>query len=192
MMQVFDRPGFNSVVLRVAPGTSPQALIQRIAEDPRLQAEAKVQTDYYASQTGMLGGALKFLGVFLSTVMAIGSAFGATNTLLASLQGRRREIGTLLSIGYRPLHIYFGFLLEAGLLGGLGGVLGLLLALPLHGLGTGTMNWSTFTEQAFSFQISPSIALTALLFGSFVGLFGGTFPAWRASRLRPTEALRAL
>ena len=191
MMQVFDRPGFNSVVLRVAAGTNAEALMQRIADDPRLQAEAKVQTQYYESQTGMLGRALKFLGVFLSVVMAIGSAFGATNTLLASLQGRRREIGTLLSIGYRPLHIYLGFLLEAVLLGCLGGALGVLLALPVHGLGTGTTNWTTFTEQAFSFQISPGIALTALLFGSFVGLFGGTLPAWRASRLRPTEALRA-
>ncbi len=192
MLQVFDRPGFNSVVLRVAEGTTPQTMIQRIDDDPRLQAEGKVQTEYYESQTGMLGEALRFLGVFLSGVMAIGSAFGATNTLLASLRGRRREIGTLLSIGYRPLHIYFGFLLEAVLLGSLGGLLGLLLALPVHGLGTGTTNWATFTEQAFSFEISPEIALTALLFGSFVGLFGGTLPAWRASRLRPTEALRSL
>ena len=123
--------------------------------------------------------------------MAIGSAFGATNTMLASLQGRQREIGTLLAIGYRPWQVFLGFLMEATVLGTLGGLIGLLIALPVHGWSTGTTNWQTFTEQVFSIQLSGEILLVAVIFGGLVGVLGGTLPAWRASRLHPTVALRA-
>lgn len=193
MSAAFDRPGgYNVVVLRLAEGVDAATVIERIEDDPRLTCKAMTQPAYFASQVGLLGAAIKFLGVFLAVIMSLGSGFGATNTLLASLQGRRREIGTLLAIGFRPFAVFLGFLIEAGLLGLLGGLLGLVLALPVHGVATGTTNWNTFTEQAFTFKITLDVALTALFFGSFVGLLGGTYPAWRASRLPPTEALRAL
>lgn len=188
----FDRSGYNSVVLRVAAGTDPRSVIERIDQDPRLQCKALDQLTYYEKQTGMLGVALEFVGWFLALVMAIGSAFGATNTLLASLQGRRREIGSLLAIGFRPFGVFTGFLIEALLLGLMGGILGVGLGFLVHGFETGTTNWQTFTEQAFSFQVTASVLVKALIFGSLVGVVGGTIPAWRASRLLPTEALRAL
>ncbi len=192
LVREFDRQGYNSVILRVADPAQIDQITQRILGDPRLQMKVQTQPDYFQAQTGRLGTALGFVGWFLALIMAIGSAFGATNTLLASLQGRRREIGTLLALGFRPLAIYIGFLTEAAVLGLIGGALGVILALPIHGNALGTTNWATFTEQAFAFRVTPGIAITAIVFGSLVGLVGGTIPAWRASRLPPTEALRAL
>ena len=190
LMQVLDRTWFSTMVIRAAPGQIDN-LVERVATDQRLQMKAEVQPTYYAAQSGALGGALVFVGSFLSVIMAIGSAFGATNTMLASLQGRQREIGTLLAIGYRPWQVFLGFLMEATVLGTLGGLIGLVIALPVHGWSTGTTNWQTFTEQVFSIQLSGEILLIAVIFGGLVGVLGGTLPAWRASGLHPTVALRA-
>ena len=71
-----------------------------------------------------------------------------------------------------------------------GGLIGCLLALPLNGMQTGTTNFETFTEIAFAFRFTPSVLATAVLFAVFLGLLGGAFPAYRAARLSPTQALR--
>ena len=123
--------------------------------------------------------------------MAVGAIFGSTNTLLASLAGRTREIGTLLALGYRPFHIQLGFLLEALLLGVMGAAFGLLLSIPVNGAATGTTNWNTFTEQTFAFAVTPGVMAQAAFFAAFIGVIGGLVPAFRAARLPPTEALRA-
>jgi putative ABC transport system permease protein len=112
------------------------------------------------------------------------------NTMLAALAARTHEIGILLSVGFRPFAIFVSFLFEALLLGLLGGAIGCLLALPLNGIETGTTNWDTFTEIAFSFRLTPQVLVTAVIFSLALGLFGGAIPAFRAARLAPTEALR--
>jgi ABC-type antimicrobial peptide transport system permease subunit len=122
--------------------------------------------------------------------MATGAAFGTAVTLLASLSERTREIGTLLAIGFRPLQILFGFLVEALVLGLAGGVVGVLMALPVNNVATGTMNWKTFTEQAFAFRITADVVVSAVVFSTLVGIASGLLPAWRASRVPPSVALR--
>jgi putative ABC transport system permease protein len=69
-------------------------------------------------------------------------------------------------------------------------VLGCLLALPLNGIRTGTTNFQTFTEVAFAFRVTPPVLVVAVLFSLLLGLLGGAWPAWRAARMTPTEALR--
>ena len=79
---------------------------------------------------------------------------------------------------------------EAACLGLVGGVIGCLMVLPIHGVSTGTTNFQTFTEVAFSFQVTPTVLGVSVGFAVFLGLLGGAWPAWRAARLRPTQALR--
>jgi putative ABC transport system permease protein len=74
-------------------------------------------------------------------------------------------------------------------LGLLGGVLGCILVLPLQGAQTGTMN-QTFSEVSFAFHTTPYVMLVAVGFAVVLGLLGGAWPALRAARLQPTEALR--
>ena len=122
--------------------------------------------------------------------MGLAAIFTATNTMLSALASRTREVGTLLSIGFRPSAVFISFMIEAVLLGLLGGLVGCLLVLPIHGIETGATNFDTFTEVAFAFRITPKVLTTAVVFSLILGVIGGAWPAWRASRLLPTEALR--
>ena len=58
------------------------------------------------------------------------------------------------------------------------------------GIQAGTMNFQTFTEMAFAFRVTPLVLTIAVVFSLVLGLVGGAWPAWRAARMKPTEALR--
>jgi ABC-type antimicrobial peptide transport system permease subunit len=72
-----------------------------------------------------------------------------------------------------------------------GAVIGILLAMPLNFISTGTSNWVTFSEIAFNFRVTPDLIGLALIFGAVIGFVGSLLPSIRASRLRIVEALRA-
>jgi ABC-type antimicrobial peptide transport system permease subunit len=191
LLQVFKRGGFSTVFARLQDGGGLAALVRELEGDPRLQAKAVAERDYFRQQAGPQSRFFRIMAYFLASVMAVGAIFGSTNTLLASIAGRTREIGTLLAIGYLPRHIMLGFLLEALAIGVLGGFVGVALAWPVNGVATGTTNWITFTEQAFAFAITWDVVRDAVFFAGFVGVIGGIVPAIRAAGLPPTEALRA-
>jgi putative ABC transport system permease protein len=98
----------------------------------------------------------------------------------------------LLAIGYPRRSIFATFLLEAALIGLIGGALGLLIALPFDGVETGLANWNTFTDVSFAFRLTPQLALTSFVLAFVLGLIGGTLPALRAASLKPVEAFRQL
>ncbi|MCB9896811.1 MAG: ABC transporter permease [Planctomycetes bacterium] len=192
MMEALDRPFFQRVVARVKPGTDFEALAKQLANDVRTPMKVQSETAYLSAQTGALGGALQFLAGFLTLIMGASAVLGATNTMLASVASRTHEIGVLLAVGYGRASIFFTFLFEAALMGLLGGVVGVLLVLPFDGLGTGMMNFQTFTDVSFAFRVTPVSVAISFTLAFVLGLVGGALPAWRASRQRPVEALRAL
>ena len=71
-----------------------------------------------------------------------------------------------------------------------GGVVGLLLSLPVNGISTGTTNWSTFSELAFSFRVDAPVALFGIVVALCAGIYGAAIPAIRAARRPITTALR--
>ena len=180
----------NRVVARVRDGVDIEELDVRMREDKEVPAKAMSERAYLTSQTAALSITLLALGGFLGIVMGLAAVFTATNTMLSAVSSRTHEIGILLSSGFRPFPIFLSFLLEALLLGLLGGIVGCLLALPLNGIETGTTNFNTFTEIGFAFSLTPAILGQSVAFAVLLGLFGGAIPAWRAARLTPTEALR--
>jgi ABC-type antimicrobial peptide transport system permease subunit len=192
VINAFDRKGYNLVIGRLREGVTMASFATDIEADQRFTAKAESERAYFVSQAGGLGLAMKVLAWFLAAIMAVGSVFGAANTLYASVAARTREIGTMLAIGFKPIAVFFGFLVESLLLSLMGGGLGLLLALPAHGMTTGTTNWQTFTEQTFAFRVTPSVVLAALSLALVIGLVGGALPALRASRLEPVKALQSL
>ena len=192
-MQVFRRPVYGEVILRradPAPAEGPDPLRTALEADVRLDAKTFTEAGYFREQSGVLGTALKYVAGFIAGIMAVGAAFGTAVTLLASLSERRREIGTLLALGFRPHHVVIGFLCEATALGLLGGIAGVLIALPVNGVATGTMNWQTFTEQAFAFRITQDVVISAVTFSTLVGIVSGLLPAIRAANVPPSVALR--
>lgn len=182
--------GPTSVFARLKPGVDVKALAKELENDKETPATVLTERDYLVKQTSALSVILLSLSVALSVIMGIAAIFTATNTMLSAVAGRTHEIGILLAVGFRPLPIFLSFLVEAMLLGVLGGVVGCLFALPLNGIETGTTNFNTFTEVAFAFRVGPSVMSSAVVFSLVLGLFGGAIPAWRAARLAPTEALR--
>ena len=70
-------------------------------------------------------------------------------------------------------------------------VIGIVLALPLNFVSTGTSNWVTFSEIAFNFKVTLDLMLFALAFGAVIGFVGSLLPSIRASRFKIVDALRA-
>ena len=190
LAEALERPVFNSVIAKLREGTDLVALAKRMDEDPQVPSKVLTEREYLSSQTAAMSFVLRGLGFFLALIMGVAAVFTATNTMLAALAARTYEIGILKSIGYRPYAIFLSFLFESLVLGLLGGALGCLLALPLNGVDTGTMNFQTFTEVAFAFQVTPAVMQTAVTFSLVLGLLGGTWPALRAALMRPTAAMR--
>jgi putative ABC transport system permease protein len=190
MAQALQRFGPNRVLAQLRPGTDVEALDERLRADEQTPTQAQTESDYLVSQTEFLSGFLIALSTILGVIMGVAAVFTATNTMLSAIAARTHEIGILTATGFRPLAIFVSFLLEALLLGLIGGLVGCLLVLPLNGIRTGTTNFQTFTEVAFAFRVTPPVLTAAVCFALALGLLGGTIPAWRAARLRPTQALR--
>ena len=112
-------------------------------------------------------------------------------TMYASVASRTGEIGTLRALGFPRRAVLAAFLVEALLLGLLGGVVGLVAASFMQALSISTMNFQTFAELAFSFTLTPGIVLAALGFALAMGFVGGFLPAVRAARMKIVDALRA-
>jgi putative ABC transport system permease protein len=110
--------------------------------------------------------------------------------MYAAVASRAREIGVLLTLGFKPRSVLASFVVEAVLIALLGGAIGCLLTLPINGLVTSTTNWDSFSEIAFAFRITPRLLLTGMIFAAVMGIVGGVFPARRAARQPVIEALR--
>jgi putative ABC transport system permease protein len=81
-------------------------------------------------------------------------------------------------------------MLESIVLSFFGGVLGCLLALPVHGISTGTANFNNFAEVLFQFRITPLLVGIGISFAIIMGTIGGLLPAFRAARVPIVRALR--
>jgi len=183
--------GLSSALLRAVDSAGVQALINEIEADPRLNVTAMTERDYYAQQQ-VSAAPILAMGTFVSVIMAIGSCFAAMNTMYAAVARRSAEIGTLRILGFSKLGILTSFTLEALLLSMLGGILGLILVLPLTNVTTGIGSFVTFAEISFNLRITPQIAIGGILFSMLMGLLGGLFPAFSASRKEILDALRQI
>jgi len=187
----FDRPDYSSALIRLENDNAATQLKKQLEGEKRLKMKVVREVDYYKEQT-RTAGPIRWLGNGLAIVMSIGAIFAAMNTLYASVGARTREIGTLRVLGFRRRSILLGFLLEGAMLAGIAGVLGCLLALPMHGYSTGTLGFETFSEVVFDFQITPALAAKGIVFAIFVGILGSFLPALRAARLPVISSLKAL
>jgi len=111
---------------------------------------------------------------------------GMLNTMLMSVLERTREIGVLRALGWRKRQVLGMILQESLVLGVVGGICGILLGLTLGGLVTLVQGMWGSIEPAYAPQIFVQAVVVALV----AGVLGGLYPAWRATRMHPVEALR--
>jgi putative ABC transport system permease protein len=189
-MPVFRGEVFQSITFRLKdPGAFEEA--QRAMQaDKRMTVDVHRESAFYAQQSQLLSNILSFLAIVITAIMAVGAVFGAINTMYAAVASRAPEIGVLLTLGFKPWTVLVSFLAESAFIALIGGILGCLFALPINGIVTGTTNWSSFSEIAFSFRITPLLLGVGIAFAVLMGVIGGFFPALRAARLQVVQALR--
>jgi putative ABC transport system permease protein len=135
----------------------------------------------------------KIIKILLTGVAAFSlmiGGIGIMNIMLVSVAERTREIGLRKAMGVRPVDILTQFLIEAVLLCALGGVIGLLVGF-LFGSGVAWIVTSFITKTiSWPSKLPLFWAIVSILFSAVIGIFFGLYPAVRASRLAPVEALR--
>lgn len=191
LMQAFRRTVFSSVIFKLRDPAEFDQVKSRIENDPRMTLEAYRERAYYEEQSRVMAKFLRVLGLSLTVIFSIGATIGAMITMYAAVANRTNEIGTLRALGFQRRNILAAFLMEALLLGFLGGCAGLFFASFMQLLTISTMNFQTFSELAFSFSLTSKIIFQAIAFSLVMGFVGGVLPAVRASRMSIVDALRA-
>ena len=191
LLQSFRRNAWSAVVARLADPAALPAMKTRLESDPRLTLDVKAEREFFEDQSKALSNFISYLGLTLSVIFSVGAMIGAMITMYAAVANRTGEIGTLRALGFRRTSILATFLLEAVLLGIVGGIAGLMLASLMQFIHISTLNWQSFSELAFSFTLTPRIIVTSMLFALLMGVVGGFLPAVRAARLSIVDALRA-
>ena len=192
MMPAFQNSEYQSVTVKLADRSMFDSFKATVEADPRLRLLPQREQDYYAEQSRPMTTVIRVFGTFVTVILSIGAMFGAMNTMYAAVAYRTREIGTLRALGFSRFRIVTAFLAESIALAAIGGIIGCALALPVHGLSTGTTNFSSFSEVAFKFRITPLLMAGGLFFAALMGTLGGLLPALRAARIPVARALREI
>lgn len=191
MMQSFRRDVYSSVVVRLSGRTGYEAFKARLEADPRLTIEAKRERVFYEEQSRLMSDFIRILGVTLTGMFSLGAVLGATITMYSSVASRTMEIGVLRALGFRRSGILGAFLIEAMVLGVVGWAAGIVLASLMTQVRITTLNWTSLSELAFRFVLTPRIVFETFVFALAMGFVGGVLPALRAARLKIVDALRA-
>jgi putative ABC transport system permease protein len=137
----------------------------------------------------MITGALTAMLAAIAALSLIVGGVGIMNIMLVSVTERTREIGIRMALGARPRDILWQFLVESAVLSTVGGIIGITLGITASFVITLLIN-QVMTDKNWPFTLSLPAAMVALVFATAVGLFFGYYPARRASRLDPIDALR--
>jgi putative ABC transport system permease protein len=165
-------------------------LAERHGIAPGEPADFQVRTTTeMASTLGVVTGTITLLLSAIAGISLVVGGVGIMNIMLVSVTERTREIGIRMAIGARSRDILRQFLTESVLLASLGGVVGIALGVGASVGITVLINTLT-TGTRWPIVISLPAAVVALVFAAAVGIFFGYYPARRASRLDPIEALR--
>jgi putative ABC transport system permease protein len=178
---------------RLAGPGSLETVKDWLAADPRVNVTVRTEREFYADQSKVLITLIRYVGGAIAVLMGIGAVFAALNTMYSAVSARTREIATLRALGFGSTPVVASVLIEAlvlGLLGGLAG--GALVYLALNGYQASTLNWASFSQITFAFTVTPQLLVTGVIYALLLGLVGGLLPALRAARLPVTAGLREL
>jgi len=184
---------FQSIRVKLQNAAALKTLKDALTKDPRVRIDVKSERDFYADQQKLMSNIIKYVGWTLAIMMGIAALFAALNTLYNAVANRVREIATLRALGFGGFPVVVSVLVEAMILGSVGGLIGGLLALVfLNGMHSSTMNWSSFSQMTFAFTVTPGLMITGIIYGLILTFIAGILPGIRAARLPITAGLREL
>jgi len=186
------------IVVRAQSKDNVKQVAKDIEDKLRKDRKEKIGEEDFSVQTPEQ--ALSAINTILNVVniVVIGIAgislviggIGIANTMYTSVLERMREIGTMKAIGAKNSDILTLFVIESGLFGLIGGILGAGFGLFLSYLVSSIAN-SYFGETILKFSVSWSLLIGAILFSSFIGIIAGLVPSFQASKMKPVDALRS-
>ena len=190
---LFNRPNdINVLVVKVKDGVAiedAQEVIERELLRNFDDEDFDILTpEQILKEINAILGAVQSVVAGIATISLLVGAVGIMNSMFTSVLERTRDIGLMKAVGARNSNIAAIFFAEAGIMGVIGGVLGILLGTALaYGVG--------FAAKAAGFpllsiRLDPVIVIAALLISFLVGAIAGLLPALQAARLRPVDALR--
>lgn len=148
------------------------------------------ESGYYDRLSRGLADIVSLLGIAEAIIVSLGGILGTTIVAYTSIVQRRTEIGVLRALGFFRRSILAAVLLESVALALAGGAAGIGLALLTPWLDFHIVNFATNQEMAFRFRPTPAALLGSLAAAALVGLLGGLWPALRAARMDPVQAMR--
>ncbi len=182
--------GFAVLHVVLRPGQH-EDFAKSLTTDSRVRVDAMTEREFYAKQMDFVDQ-LRAMGLIIALILAIGSVFGAMNTMYTAVARRTSEIGVLRVLGFSRFNVLTSFVMESVVLGLAGGVAGELLGM-LATYGTGLsgqlMNVGSFI---FRFQLTTGAFVSGVIAAILIGALGGLLPAWRASRVGLVDSLRAV
>lgn len=182
---------YQSAYVRLTSPAAFQGFKDALTTDPKLKVKVTRLADYYADQSTAVTQFITTIGVFIASLMAVGALFGALNTMYSAVAARTREIATLRALGFGAAPVVGSVLVESIVLSLVGGAFGAGAAyLLFDGYRASTINWQTFSQVTFAFEVTPPLLARAVAFATAIGLVGGLFPAIRAARLPISTGLR--
>jgi putative ABC transport system permease protein len=141
-----------------------------------------VASETYGELVGQVTQAVALVLVVMSSIGLMVGGIGVMNIMLISVTERTREIGVRMAVGARRQDVLRQILVESATLTGIGGIVGTTLGYLLA--------WGSTKVLAFPFGFNPLVAVAAVAFSASIGIFFGLYPANRAARMDPIEALR--
>ena len=174
--------------------------VENLAETDRYIEEIRVATGLgVVSDKQMLQSVLSIVGTvnitlqLIAAVAVIAAAFGIVNTMMAATYERKREIGILQALGARRRTIFTLFMLESGFYGLIGGITGVIFGLATATLATPYISQNAFTTlvkgSGSGSLLDVNIIISSIFFSALVAIIAGLYPAWKAARLTPVEAI---
>lgn len=187
--QARKRDAYSSVFVQTVDQAGFDSVKSSIVNDNRLKQKVRSEKQYYEEQsTGILG--IVILVGIVTFFMMIAATLATMNTMFTAIAARKRELATLRAIGFKRRTVILAVVIESAAIALVGGIVGVILALPVNTISTGTVNWQTFSEVAFNFAVDAKIAAFGLVLALVAGVIGGVLPAIGAARMPITRALR--
>jgi putative ABC transport system permease protein len=191
LLSAYGRTAASSVTVLLTSEGAFDEFKQALTTNPTLSVSVERENEYYLRQSKNATTFFGFVATFVGGVMALGALFAALNTMYSAVSTRAVEIATLRAIGFGAVPVVTSVLVEAMLLGVIGGVAGALIAyFGFNGIRASTMNLSSFSQITFAFRVTPALVVQSLTYALLLGFFGGLMPSVRAASQPITTGLR--
>lgn len=182
IMDVYDLDDYQAAFV-IPEDVSKIGSLAEELEDDFDDLDAQTSSEL-ASQASQIVDTIRFFTLGIAGISAVVGGLGVMNTMIMSIMERKKEIGIMKAVGATNRFILTQILLESVIITLIGGVLGVILG------SLGSYSLRFISEGLTHATVTPQLAIGSLSFAIFLGLFGGFYPAWKAAKLNPIEAIR--